>query len=94
MLADTGAAHRRSDEYRVDLLRTAMRFFELLETFQPRDFWPTRARRFVAYLLDNARFGHSTAARLAQTRDYQTIREELVGYFRTHREAAVHVESG
>jgi tRNA-dihydrouridine synthase B len=90
----TRAAHGRSGEYRVDLLRTATRFFELLEAFQPRDFWPTRARRFVPYLLGNARFGHSTAARLAQTRDYPTIREELVGYFQTHREATVHVESG
>jgi len=83
-----------SDEYRVDLRRTAIRFFELLEVTQPRDFWPTRARRFIPYLLRNVTFGYSIAARLAQTRDYATIRAELFDYLDAHPEAADHVESG
>jgi len=87
-------ARGEAGEYRVDLRRTAVRFFELLEASQPRDFWPTRARRFVPYLLQNVTFGHSIAARLAQTREYATIRTELFAYFDAHPDAVAHAESG
>jgi len=84
----------QAGEYRINLRETAQRFFALLEEYQPRDFWPTRARRFVPYLLENVKFGHSIAARLAQMNPYDQLRRELFAYFDEHPHAEQHIESG
>lgn len=62
----------------VDGAQLAARFHELLEQFQPRDFWPTRAARFYGYFYRNYDFGHSTGARLSQLRDYEQIKRDAL----------------
>lgn len=83
-----------ADEMQIDLREAAERFFALLERYQPRDFWPTRTRRFLSYLVSNLAFGHSLGARLAQERSYARAREALFAYFDAHPEADRHVERG
>lgn len=79
-------------EYRVDLASVAERFFSLLEQYQPADFLPTRAARFVSYFAGNLAFGHALGARLGASRSYDQIRDELFAYFAEHPETRVHLE--
>ncbi|MFW5688525.1 MAG: tRNA-dihydrouridine synthase [Spirochaetota bacterium] len=81
-------------EYRVGLKAVAERFFTLLEEYQPRDFWPSRARRFLPYLMANLTFGHTLAARLAQMNSYDQARGEVMAYFDAHPENATYAERG
>ena len=81
-------------EYGVDLARTAARFFELLEHYQPQDFLATRAARFASYFTGNLTFGHSLGARLAQCRSYERIKDELLAYFRNHPDTVHYRERG
>lgn len=79
-------------EYRVSLDLVAERFFTLLERYQPHDFQPTRARRFVPYLVSNLAFGHSLGARISGMREYEEVRDAVMGYFVKHPDARLHVE--
>jgi tRNA-dihydrouridine synthase len=83
---------RDDGECRVDLREVAERFFALLEAYQPRDFLPTRARRFLPYLVSNLAFGHTLAARLARKCSYEEAQAEVREYFRAHPRSAIHVE--
>lgn len=78
----------------VDLMATGIRFLELLEAYQPRDFLHSRARRFLPYLLSNIAFGHSIAARVAQAPTYASARDLFLRYFEKYPESALHVERG
>jgi len=44
-------------------------FLEDLCQFQPKEFYPTRAKRFFEYFIDNFFFGHSLKAKIQNTDD-------------------------
>lgn len=81
-------------EMEIDLSKVITRFLSLLEEHQPRQFWPSRARRVYPYLFANVPFGHSLGARLADTHDYDEGRRLISEYFETHPERCRHVERG
>lgn len=81
-------------ELEIDLSRVTARFLSLLEEHQPRQFWPSRARRVYPYLFSNVPFGHSLGARLAGTHDYDEGRRLVSEYFEAHPERRRHVERG
>jgi tRNA-dihydrouridine synthase len=81
-------------EMEIDLSQVVVRFLSLLEEHQPRQFWPTRARRVYPYLFSNVPFGHSLGARLADTHDYDEGKRLILEYFETHPERHKHVERG
>jgi tRNA-dihydrouridine synthase B len=82
-----------SHKMKIDLSAVTSRFLSLLEEHQPRQFWPSRARRFYPYLFKNVRFGHTVGARLAGTHDYDDGKGLITDYFRDHPERREHVES-
>ena len=79
-------------EMEIDLSQVIARFLSLLEEHQPRQFWPSRARRVYPYFFSNVPFGHSLGARLADTRDYNNGRRLISEYFDAHPERRRHVE--
>lgn len=79
-------------EMEVDLSRVVDRFLHLLEAHQPREFWPSRARRVYPYIFQNVPFGHSLGARLAGTHDYASGKLLLDEFFAAHPDRRTHVE--
>lgn len=79
-------------EMRIDLSRVVERFLQLLEAHQPREFWPSRARRVYPYLFQNVPFGHSLGARLANTHDYATGKRLVHEFFAAHSTRRIHIE--
>ena len=54
-------------ETEIDLYQVAEGFLEDLCKFQPKEFYPTRAKRFFEYFIDNFFFGHSLKAKIQNT---------------------------
>ena len=54
-------------ETEIDLYQVAEEFLEDLCQFQPKEFYPTRAKRFFEYFIDNFFFGHSLKAKIQNT---------------------------
>ena len=54
-------------ETEIDLYQVAEGFLEDLCQFQPKEFYPTRAKRFFEYFIDNIFFGHSLKAKIQNT---------------------------
>ena len=53
----------------IDLYQVAEDFLEDLCLYQPKEFYPTRAKRFFEYFIDNFFFGHSLKAKIQNTDD-------------------------
>lgn len=70
----------------IDRLQVAQRFHELLETYQPRDFWLTRAQRFWTYFLEPLKFGAKPGAQIRQMREYSQVKATGENYLETHPE--------
>lgn len=72
-----------SEDYsiEVDLLKTALRMLELIETRLIKEFWLTRAQRFFYYYAENFSFSHHIKWRLVNAPDLATMRHELTAYF-------------
>jgi tRNA-dihydrouridine synthase len=70
----------------VNLEEIALRFFELLEQYQPREFFLSRARRFLAYFCDNFLWGTYLKTLLAREPELSAITRLLSAYFREHPE--------
>ena len=79
-LAGQGAGAVESAPREIDLLETARRFHELLEMWQPQDFWLTRAKRFHAYYGQNLVYGHRVAANIQNLRSYDQILPLFAAY--------------
>ena len=54
-------------ETEIDLYQVTEGFLEDLCQFQPKEFYPTRAKRFFEYFIDNFFFGHSLKAKIQNT---------------------------
>lgn len=54
-------------ETEIDLYQVAEGFLEDLCLYQPKEFYPTRAKRFFEYFIDNFFFGHSLKAKIQNT---------------------------
>lgn len=79
----TPFAHRsRGDGEGATRRELADRFFDLLEAYQPAEFWVSRSRRFLTYFLGAVPFGRRLAAQLQEEPDYSKIRRETVAFFR------------
>lgn len=70
-----------SYDFEVDLPAVCLRFHDLVERWQPRDFWVTRSRRFYAYFGENLAFGHRWSSRLQNIRDYDSLKKEALSYW-------------
>jgi len=62
-----------------DRVVCATLFHELLEKYQPQDFWLSRARRFHAFFLSGLDYGARVAAKV-QTLPYAAILPEVCSY--------------
>jgi tRNA-dihydrouridine synthase len=87
-----GREREAAFELAVDLAAVIERFLELIDRYQPAEFWPSRARRLYPYLLQNVRFGHSVGAHLANVRDYEEGRKRVRDFFAQRPERRHHVE--
>jgi tRNA-dihydrouridine synthase B len=59
----------------IDLWAVLHRFFDLLEQGQPREFWPSRSKRFITHFSKNLRFQGQFMKPLFNARDYGFIKE-------------------
>ncbi|MDR2028864.1 MAG: tRNA-dihydrouridine synthase family protein, partial [Treponema sp.] len=71
---------------RVNLEEIALRFLELLERYQPREFFLSRARRFFAYFCGNLLWGTYLKTLLAREQELSAMACLLSAYFREHPE--------
>ena len=76
-------------DFEVDLEQVSQRFHELLERYQPKEFWVTRSRRFYAYFAKNLDFGHRWGARLQRHRLYDALKEEVLMFWTSHPEERI-----
>lgn len=67
-------------ETEIDLYQVAEGFLEDLCQFQPKEFYPTRAKRFFEYFIDNFFFGHSLKAKIQNTDEKSEQLQLLKGY--------------
>lgn len=60
---------------KIDLYEVAKKYLFGLDENQPKEFYPTRAKRFFEYYIDNFFFGHSLKAKIQNTdnRDEQLL---------------------
>ncbi len=83
------ARELRGDATPVSRRAVGERFFELLESYQPPEFWLSRSRRFLSYFLGAMPFGRRVAAQLQEEPEYAGIRERAVDFLRRQsRDAA------
>ena len=82
-----------SFDFEVDLEKVCLRFHELLEKYQPEEFWVTRSRRFYAYFSKNLRFGHRWGASLQNQRTYAALLKETDAYWSNQPEARIRLAS-
>jgi tRNA-dihydrouridine synthase B len=68
-------------EIEVDLLATALRMLDLIESRLIAEFWLTRAQRFFYYYSDNFAYAHHLKWKLVNAPDLGTMRGELQAYF-------------
>lgn len=67
---------------KLDLLKLASYYHELLERFLPKEFLPTRTRRFYAWFCTNLRFGNRLGASIQNLKNYS----DIFPYFRSYLE--------
>lgn len=79
-----------SFDLKLDLEEVCRRFHELLERYQPEEFWVTRSRRFYAYFSKNLTFGHRWGARLQRHRNYADLRSEALSFWAGQPEERLH----
>jgi tRNA-dihydrouridine synthase len=70
----------------VNLEEIALRFLELLEQYQPREFLLSRARRFFAYFCGNFLWGTYLKTLLAREQELSAMARLLSSYFGEHPE--------
>ena len=76
----------------IDLYKTALRFNELLEQYQPIEFHLSRAQRFYLYFSENLFYGHAFITRIQNAPDFTTVRYEVDAFFDRHPEAVLFFE--
>lgn len=75
-----------------DLLQNAERFHELLEQYQPSDFWITRAKRFYAFFCASMPYGNRIASIIQNLESYHLILPRFQAYVAEHPEERWHHE--
>jgi tRNA-dihydrouridine synthase len=70
----------------LDLRAVDHRFRELLQELQPREFWPTRAKRFYRYYSTNFRFGYRLGAQIQNLRSYGEMKDLMDRYYDDHQD--------
>jgi tRNA-dihydrouridine synthase len=70
----------------INLEEIALRFLELLERYQPREFLLSRARRFFAYFCGNLFWGAYINTLVAREQELSAMARVLSAYFREYPE--------
>jgi len=69
----------------VDIKETALEFFHLLRSYQPEDFYVSRARRFSLYFHKNLKFGYKFHfSKIQQAEKLEEIEQHYREYFLKH----------
>ncbi len=64
-----------------NLEKLALDFIDLVEEFQPPEFWKTRLQRFFAYFCLNFSFGHFFQSSMLNAKDNDDARSRIREYF-------------
>lgn len=65
----------------VDLLSVGLEFIDLVEQYQPPEFYKTRLQRFFAYYCDNFSFAHYAKTQMLNSKSLEESRTRLREYF-------------
>lgn len=65
----------------VDLMQTGLDYIELLQEFQPQEFFKSRMQRFFSYYCDNFTFGHYIKMKMLNAAAPQEAQEIFCSYF-------------
>jgi hypothetical protein len=66
----------------LDLLGVLEEFLDLMEAGQPREFWPSRAKRFITHFSKNLQFQGQFMKALFNAREYNFIKETALRQLR------------
>ena len=66
---------------RIDLLQTGLDYIELLQEFQPPEFFKSRMQRFFSYYCDNFTFGHYIKSKMLNAATPQEAQDTFRAYF-------------
>lgn len=65
----------------IDRKKVALDFVDLIEQFQPPEFYKTRIQRFFSYYCDNFSFGHYFKTKVLNYHSLEETREKINEYF-------------
>ena len=66
---------------RVDLMQTGLDYIELLQEYQPPEFFKSRMQRFFSYYCDNFTFGHYIKSKMLNAATPQEAQERFRAFF-------------
>jgi len=71
----------RGNDTNIDLMQTGLDYIELLQEFQPPEFFKSRMQRFFSYYCDNFTFGHYIKMKMLNAAAPQEAQEIFRSYF-------------
>lgn len=65
----------------VDMQALALEYIDLVEKYQPQEFWKTRLQRFFSYYPMNFKFGHYAQSQFLNAKDNEDLRKRIEEFF-------------
>lgn len=71
----------KGNSFCVDLESLAYEYIDLVEKYQPQEFWKTRLQRFFTYFAMNFLFGHYAQTQFLNAKDNDELKHEINDFF-------------
>ncbi len=66
----------------IDLLAIALEYINLIQLYQPPEFWKTRLQRFFFYYCNNFSFAHYIQSKMLNATSIEEFRQRISDYFK------------
>ncbi|MCR5045741.1 MAG: tRNA-dihydrouridine synthase family protein [Treponema sp.] len=80
-LVSESESEPESGEAKIDLMQTGLDYINLLQEYQPKEFFKSRMQRFFSYYCDNFTFGHYIKMKMLNAADPKSAEETFRSYF-------------
>ena len=72
---------KTGQEIEVDMEKLAFDYIDLIEKYQPKEFWKTRLQRFFTYYSQNFLFSHYAQTEFLNAKDNDDLRKRIKAFF-------------
>lgn len=70
-----------ADPFTINMEETALKYVDLVEQYQPPEFWKTRLQRFFSYYAMNFKFSHYAQTMFLNAADNNDLRKKIGDFF-------------